>query len=487
MKFNHISTLFLASLTVYSCANQKEEKKKKPNILFIAVDDLRPQLGCYGNPQIKTPNMDLLAADGAIFNQAYCNIAVSGASRGSILTGLYPTKTRFTDYKVRVDIDAPGVKTMPQLFKENGYITMSLGKVFHHPDDALQSWSVTPWRPDYPDSLTQQVNWKDYQSAGNKLIAKTYTPENEVNVFVGKPFEWVEAEDDIYYDGKIANRAVEELAKAAEKEEPFFLAVGFLKPHLPFNAPKKYWDMYSKEDIQLAKNPFMPENAPSAAKSNWGELRAYYGVPKEGPVDDSLEFNLVHGYYACTSYTDAMIGKLLAQLKELDLEENTIVILWGDHGWLLGEHGLWCKHSTFEKAAHCPVLLKGPGINPYTEINSLIEYVDLYPSLCEFAGIPLPDHLDGRSFVPLLNDQKQQWKDAVYNRYGNGETIKTERFMYTEFQDDKGKIFARMLYDHSIDPEENKNIAEEPENATVVEELSSMLNSKISVLNPAIR
>lgn len=452
-----ISGLFLISLSGLTAQNQ-------PNVLFIAVDDLRPELGCYGKSQIKSPNIDKLAESGILFTRSFCNIPVCGASRASLLSGLRPNQHRFLNFSCFQDKDVPGVVSLPMHFRNNGYTTVSLGKVYHHETDGMGSWDRV-WRP----SPSTPTDWLDYQT---ELNIKTYkSPAAR-----GCPYEKADVPDNAYFDGRIADRAMDELRQFKKEGKPFFLAVGFLKPHLPFNAPKKYWDLYPGEQIRLAPNPFRPEGAPDAAMHNFGELRAYYSIPEKGPVADSTALKLVHGYYACVSYTDAQIGKLLDELDRLGLSKNTIVILWGDHGWHLGEHGLWCKHCNFEKVLHTPLILKAPGMKAGLKSSGMVEYVDIYPSLCELAGLPLPYHLQGRSFVPLIKDPDKPWKEEVYCRWIRGETIITKTHAYTEWFDDKsGRSFARMLYDHTSDPEENVNISEKPDNQNLITVLKEKL------------
>jgi arylsulfatase A-like enzyme len=442
-------------------AEKKVGGVKRPNVLFIVVDDLRPQVGCYGHKQMNSPNIDRLAADGVVFLRSYCQVPVCGASRASLLTGVRPTRSRFIGYNARADKDLPGVPVLPNHFKNSGYHTISNGKVFHHQTDCIDSWSEEPWRPEGP--------WRNYLLEENKNLAEKNSQG------AGPAYEAADVGDDAYFDGMIVDKAVSDLRRLKDMDKPFFLALGFLKPHLPFNAPRKYWDLYKREEIDLADNPFRPKGAPDAALHNWGELRAYEGIPKEGPLPDSIARTLIHGYYACVSYTDAQIGRVLAELDRLGLRDSTIVLLWGDHGWNLGEHGLWCKHCNFETSLHSPLIVCGPGIKAGTRTNALTEYLDIYPSLCELCELPLPGHLQGKSFVPLLKNPDLPWKKAVFSRFQDGDSVKTDRYRYTQWRDKDGKMYARMLYDHSLDPFENVNISEEPENQQLVQNLSKML------------
>ena len=472
-----IAIALLAGLS--ACQPKGDNQIKKPNILFIAVDDLRPELGCYGKSWIKSPNIDALANEGVLFQHSYCNIPVCGATRASILSGIYPTRTRFTTYFAKVDEDVPGVVTLPQQFKENGYETISFGKVFHHLSDGLQSWSETPWRPDYPTDIYTQEEWRDYRTHENLW---TYNDKNKGGL-AGPAWEKADVPDDTYYDGKTANKAVEELRSLANSDKPFFLAIGFLKPHLPFNAPAKYWDLYSHDEIELAPNPFFPENAPDEARYNFDELRAYTNMPKgDTLVNDEQARRLKHGYFACVSYTDAMIGKVLQTLKETGLDKNTIVVLWGDHGWSLGEHTHWCKHTCFHNSLQTPLIIKAPEIKP-AKTEALASYIDVYPTLCELAGIPKPAHLQGESIVNILKNPSLKGGEE-YCRYPHGESVVTERYVYTEYYNPKTEEYiSRMLYDHQNDPLENVNVSEKPEYKDVVLHLSEKLRAHVQRVN----
>ncbi len=453
----------VAGLTGRVFAQQQVRKVgKRPNVLFIAVDDLRPQLGCYGHEQMLSPNIDRLSTNGVTFLRSYCQVPVCGASRASLLTGVRPTRNRFLGYDTWAEKDLPGALSIAKHFRNHGYHTISNGKIFHHRTDCLDGWSENPWRP--------RGNWRNYLLEENIKLS-TESPGHN-----GPAYEMADIPDNAYFDGMIADKGISDLGRLKKMGKPFFLALGFLKPHLPFNAPKKYWDMYQRENIDLADNPFRPKGAPDAALHNWGELRAYHAIPEKGPLSDEMARTLIHGYYTCVSYTDAQIGRILGELDSQGLRDNTVVILWGDHGWNLGEHGLWCKHCNFETSLHSPLLIAGPRIASGVKTNALTEYIDIYPSLCDLCDLPIPGHTHGRSFVPLLKNPNLPWKDAVFSRYFNGDSVRTDRYLYTQWKRKNGDQYARMLYDHKLDPHENNNIAEQSENAKLVSKLSRMID-----------
>ena len=388
------------------------------------------------------------------------------------MSGNYPSINRFETWNQ--DRDLPGVVSLPMHFRNNNYTTVALGKVYHYRVDAQGSWDRV-WQPPVT------TNSRDYQSPENIQII-----DEQIRAGVtgrspnALPYERADVPDIAYFDGRIANRAIEELWSFKNSSEPFFLAVGFHKPHLPFNAPAKYWDLYDEKDIKLPPNMEFAKDAPGAARSQWWELRNYYGIPERGPVPDTTALRLLHGYYACVSYVDAQIGKLIETLNYLGMANNTIIILWGDHGFSLGENGLWAKHNSFKRASHSPLIVSVPWKNSGLRTDALVEFVDIYPSLVELAGLRPPFHLQGRSFAPLFDNPDQPWKEAVFYRTGNGETIVTAAHAYTEWiNPENGNTYARMLYDHETDPEETVNISEHPENKSLVNDLHERLHEHI--------
>lgn len=501
-RFLTFNIILIGVLTIVcSCSNPSantEHPLTKPNVLFIAVDDLRSDLGCYGNSLVKSPNIDRLSQEGLTFERTYCQMPICMASRSSILSGYRPDTYQgyFNGPLFVLDSNA---LSLNQHFKNNGYNTIGLGKIYHHKSDLKEGWSKPFFAPKegvWQDSVYQgQWYGRGYMGEEAQAIAREYDINNNSTAGRGPAFEIADVADSLYIDGVIAQQALKEL-RNMEKDQPFFLAVGFIKPHLPFVAPKKYWDLYDEADISLADNPYVPQDAPELAFTKWKELRNYYGMPGEGPVPDSLAKKLVHGYYACISFTDALIGRVLDELDKQGLRENTIVVLWSDHGWKLGEHSMWCKHTTYELDARVPFIISTPEMKTKGKNTmALTELVDVYPTLCELAGIELPAHLEGKSMVPLLDNPDLNWKEAVFTQFPSGDhswgrhkrkncpvevmgySMKTDRYRYTEWiKMEDGTIEARELYDHQTDADENKNVADAPENQELVNQLSKMLH-----------
>ncbi len=457
---------------------------RKPNVLFVVVDDLRPQLGCYGMPWVHSPHVDALAADSLRFARAYCQQAICAPSRSSVLSGCRPDTTGIYALDTPLRQTMPDLLTLPEHFKRNGYETVSVGKVYHHADDDLQGWSVAPFQ--------SKGDWKGRGYLTDEALEAIARCDAEQVVAggtrrgMGPPFEAADVPDDAYQDGKDANAAIAEIQRLRHLEQPFFLALGFHKPHLPFNAPKRYWDLYDPASLPLAANRFPPAGTTPFSLTDFGELRGYFGIPRHGDIPDQLARRLVHGYCACVSYMDAQLGKVLGMLKESGLWDNTVVILWGDHGWKLGEHNSWCKHTNFEIDTHAPLLARAPAMAAAGRTTTaLVEFVDLYPTLCDLCGLTIPEHCEGTSFAPLLDDPGQPWKDAAFSQYPRGGqimgyTMRTNRYRYTEWQDrTTGEVRARELYDHQADPQENVNAAESPEHANLLLQLAAQLRAAV--------
>ena len=457
----------------------------KPNVLFFAVDDLRPELACYGASHIHSPAIDRIAKAGVVFNRAYCQQAVCSPSRTSLLTGARPDTTRVYDLETHFRTTIPDVVALPEHFKKNGYFVQGMGKLYHGSLDDPPSWSV-PW-------TSPKTTHGAYAIEANRAIVERKVAETKALKAAGKkpvrtrdygpPTECADVPDATYHDGALAEMAVAALREIAAKKQPFWLGVGFIRPHLPFVAPKKYWDLYDPAKIELAPNPFRPRHAPEYAVLEGGELRTYDGVPK-GHLPDDMARTLKHGYYASVSYMDAQVGRVLDELERLGLKESTIVVLWGDHGWKLGEHDAWCKHSCVENDTHAPLLVSVPGMKAAgSRTDALVEFVDIYPTLADLCGLPLPSHLEGASFRPVLDDPKRPWKPAAFSQYPRGKlmgyTMRTDRHRFTMWVDakDHGKVDAVELYDHQADPQENENIAGRPDMAATVEALTAQLRA----------
>ena len=445
--------------------------QEKMNVLFLMADDMRPELGCYGIDAVKTPNIDQFAESAVVFQNAYCNIPVSGASRASMLTGVYPKyPNRFTHYAAKASKDCPDAIPMSGWFTQHGYHTVSIGKVFHHIEDHADSWSEPPYRtfPEGYDSYWAEYNrWELWQ---NEASARSINPKSKRGPFC----EWAEVPDTAYDDGKLALHAIAKLKHLKKQGKPFFLACGFWKPHLPFNAPKKYWDLYNRDEIPMPDNRFRPEGLPKQVQ-NSREIYAYARTTE--PEDFYFQQEAKHGYYACLSYVDAQIGKVISALDELGLADNTIVVLLGDHGWHLGEHNFLGKHNLMQHATQVPLIVRVPGMDKGNS-KSMVEFVDLYPTLCDLCQLPQPDkQLDGESFVPILKNRKAKTKDYVFIQWAGGCNAVDGRYNYAEWRNKNG-LAAHMLFDHKTDPKENKNQVEETKNKKTVEEISEWLKNK---------
>jgi iduronate 2-sulfatase len=471
-----------------------------PNILFIAVDDLRPEGEAFGPSPVRTPNIDALARRGTAFTRAYAQQALCSPSRTSLLTGRRPDATRIYDLQTHFRVTIPTVVTLPELFKRHGYHTEALGKIYHDGLDDSQSWSVPHWMPTVPwreaygkrETLEDVRRQRERLQAEGKPLEPVVLERDATTGTVlklgagpgvrGPSWEDPDVPDEALPDGELATKAMGALR--AIRDKPFFLALGFAKPHLPFVAPKKYYDLYPSERIPLAANPSPPHDVPAIAMHNSAELRQYPDVPKAGPITEEQARALRRGYFASVSYVDALIGRVLAELDRLGLRERTIVVLWGDHGWHLGEHGLWNKHSNFEVATRTALIISVPWQkSPDQRTSALAELVDVYPTLCELAGLPLPEGLEGSSLVPLLDDPSRTVKRAAFSQYPRpqqkamGFTIRTEQHRYTEWRSEAGDVVGVELYDHQTDPQENVNLAGRASSRAVADRLSAQLKA----------
>ena len=434
---NFISTSLKAGAAAFTTGllpKLRADANCQYNVLFIIVDDLRPLLGCYGHSEMHTPNIDALAKRGTLFNRAYCQFPICNPSRASILTGLRPETNGVQDNHTHFRDTVPDVVTLPQHFKNNGYHTRSIGKIEHRRtafnDELL--WSDPIWRP----SQTPLIDFLSWQA--------------------------LDVDDDELKDGKIAKRSIEVLEEI--KDLQFLLAVGFYKPHLPFNAPIKYFELY---DTQFS------ENVPDIIITPWNEGRYFPDIPTEGgPLSKEKTLELIRAYAASTSYMDAQVGRVLGQLDALGLTENTVVVLVGDHGFHLGENGKFAKRTIFEAALHSPLIVSFPGQSPRgVKTNALVELVDIYPTLCDLCQLPILSELEGLSMVPVIEEPERAWKTAVFSQVDvdPAHSIRTEQYRYTE------RRKAIELYDYHAAPDGTMNIAYLPENAELVEHLSERL------------
>jgi iduronate 2-sulfatase len=448
----------------------------KPNVLLILVDDLKPTLGCYGEAKAKTPNIDRLAARGMRFDLAYCNQAVCAPSRFNLMLGSHSTSTGLYGLGNQLRDHIPDAVTLPQHFAKHGYRTESLGKVFHigHGNNGdPASFSV----PHFHDKV---IEYADPASTdGGKLTREeAYFTNQKLGQIGSLPrgaaFENPDVQDATYADGRVAEETIKRLQAAKARREkdgtPFFIASGYARPHLPFSVPKRYWDLYDPTNLPQPAIEGPPVDAPRIANKTNSELANYSPVPNDGVVAGQLTQQLIHGYFAGVSYVDAQIGKVLDELDRLKLADDTIVVLWGDHGWHLGDHGLWTKHTNYEQANRIPLIIAGPGVaKPGSSTRQIASSVDIYPTLAEAAGLPKPagpQPMDGLSLVPVLRDPSARVRDHAYHMFPRkvlGRAIRTERYRLVEWNKAGGPANEAEieLYDYETDPLESRNHAKE--------------------------
>ncbi|WP_405293633.1 sulfatase [Algibacter sp. Ld11] len=523
-----------------SKTEQKEEPKKKPNILFLAIDDLRPEIGAYGSKIAITPNLDKLAGKGLLFNNAYCQEPICSPSRASLMTGARPeTINVIENFTYFRDLN-PDISTLPQLFWANGYETASTGKIYHNEKfgDAKLSWSRKPAfdkmvveKGQTPGGFALSENQEMFKKNMADMIAKYGEDAPRNGLGKGPAYEKADVPDYFYEDGYNAELAIATLKDMLEKnpDKPFFLGMGMKKPHLDWLAPSKYWDLYDPSQIELAAHTEGPVDGAAMGLHPSFELRARYGIPKKGPIDDDMARTLKHAYLACVSYVDAQIGKMIDALDEAGVRDNTIIVVWSDHGWHLGDMGIWGKATNYEIATRVPLIIWTPDMEEKIrgkKTEALVELVDIYPTLCELAGIEKPSHLEGQSFMPLLSNPNKEWKSAAFSQFPNpalrewaanplskgmretyfgplieeveariikqqgdkwdrdlfennvmGYAMRTDKYRVIIWKDyktsEKEPLFIE-LYDHENDPAETKNIA--GQNPQVVKELMIQFN-----------
>ncbi len=520
-----MTTMATAAVTAASASSRTPEATRPPNVLFLVSDDLRPMLACYGVPFIHTPNLDKLVARGTAFHHAYCQQSVCSPSRTSVMTGLRPDATRIYDNSTHFRVYNPDVVTLPQHFRHHGYHTQAFGKVYHSCferayvgttlDDA-PSWSAPSFFPS-PQYYHSEEGMRAARAifarrpqcgrdAGGGCLHNKLQPvaddmdrseavlDTWTDHFIQGPIsEAPDVPDHVPYDGQVAEHAVTFLRN--RPDTPFFLAVGFMKPHTPYVAPRKYWDMYDPATLPLALNPEAPRGMPPIALLKEHDHGAYEGVAMEGPVDDATARHLIHGYAACVSYMDAQLGRVLDELDAQGLAEDTIVVFWGDNGYHLGENSRWGKQTCFETATRCPMMIAAPKARDCGKTSHRpVELISLYPTLCDLAGLPVPPHVQGRSLVPLLDDAQASWPYGAYSQFPRpvrlsapdvkpepgdcmGYTIRTERHRLTIWRRllQPEKNDGVELYDYERDPLELTNVAGKPEYEGVEQELRARL------------
>ena len=536
-----LSVLFVMGI-IMSCYSQRQKESKRPkNILFIAIDDLRPEIGAYGSELAKTPNMDKLASQGLLFNRAYCQEAICSPSRASLMTGARPETINVVENFTYFREANPDIVTLPQHFIKNGYEAVHTGKIYHKPSfaDSELSWSREPAydkmtikKSNSPGGYALKEN-QDFSKKSREEAIDKYgknAPRNGLGK--GPAYEKADVPDYFYEDGYNAELAIATMNDMLQKnpDKPFFLGMGMKKPHLNWTAPSKYWDMYDRYEINLATQTEAPKNGATMGLHPSFELRARYGIPKYGSIDDSLAVTLRHAYLACVSYVDAQVGKIITALDESGQRDNTIIILWSDHGWHLGDMGIWGKATNYEIGTRVPLIVWTPDMpdeNRGKKTDALVELVDMYPTLSELAGLDLPEHLEGQSFVPLLDSPDRDWKTAVFSQFPSpalrewaanplskgmretffgpliedvevkiinqmkdkwdrdlfenklmGYSMRTEKYRMIiwrdRFQPDSDPVFVE-LFNHQTDLSETTNIAEE--NNELVQQLLTQFNT----------
>ena len=452
---------------------------RRPNVLFVAVDDLSPRLGGYGDAHAVTPNIDRLIDRGTAFTRAYCQMAVCGPSRASQLTGCRPDATGVNqNHQYNDDFVhrfAPAHPTAPTWFAEHGYHVRLGGKLHHERQGKIERATGEPI-PEKPGHFTDYVTQENLRTFDD-------TPRRPL-------FEAADVPDEAYKDGFLAAEAVAAMRQHVDSgdDRPLFLGVGFAKPHLPYTAPKKYWDLYDRDAIPLADAPDTPANVPGWTTASF-ELAGQYehAYTKESPVTDDVARHLRHGYYACTSYTDACVGKLLDALDETGLADDTLIVFWVDHGFHLGDNGMWGKHVNYEVATRVPLVFAGPNVPAGRKADRVTEMLDVYPTLCDLAGVTPPEHLEGVSLSGQIVGRADANPGVAYSQYPRasavGRCVRTPRWRYVEWRnrasaaDDAGQaentVRLRELYDHDADPHETTNVAADHPEA--VAELAALL------------
>lgn len=472
-----LAVLYLIFSSV-SCLSQA----KTPNIVFIAVDDLRPDLGCYGNSFVKSPNLDKLAAEGVLFENHYANVPTCGASRQCLLTGMRPiTRAHLGNNITEQVISDKPENAIPESFihllKRNGYRTIGIGKISHSADGYIYGYEEQPsQKKELPYSWDELFfDYGKWDTGWNAFFGYSNGENRQSMKKQVKPYEDGAVNDTGYVDGLTTQLAISKLKELKNDSKPFFLGVGLFKPHLPFNSPNKYWNLYQRDSIPISPNPLLPNNVSLRSLHDSGELNGYSLTDEQAtlvhPMSNEYAKKLKHAYYACISYIDQQIGLIVNEIKSLGLNENTIIVVWGDHGWHLGDQQVWGKHTLFENSLKSALIIKVPNNQNSISVSAIVETVDIYPSLLELCNINLSHPIDGESFVGLLKGNTMQKKEVAYGYYKDGISMRTDRYRITKyFRIAEPKI---ELYDHNTDPFETTNIA--LDNPDIVNELMPLL------------
>jgi arylsulfatase A-like enzyme len=513
-KSNRILCLYF----ILIAATVQAQQSKKMNVLFIAIDDLKPNLGCYGDKIVKTPNIDRLAKMGTMFMSNYCQQSVCGPTRASLMTGMRPDYTKIWDLKTQMRDMNPDILTLPQYLISMGYNTAGVGKIYH-PSSAINKIDPASWNQpypeatanDYPNGMGKPANTQ-YQNPATKLLfteKKQKTSDNDEDAASkkGPSTECLDVPDNAYEDGVNALFAKGQIISMSKMDKPFFLAVGFHKPHLPFVAPKKYWDLYNRSKMPLAEFQEHSSNGPEIAYHRSSELRNYTDIPEAATFNEvgnhvrlkeEKQKELIQGYYASVSYTDAQVGILLNTLDSLGTLNNTLIVLWGDHGWHLGDHDLWEKHTNFEAATRAPLIIAAPGYAP-GKTQSISEHLDIFPTICDLVKVPIPAHLQGKTLKPILQNKQTQIQKFAISQYPRklskeemdkgkftsnkimGYSLRTNSYRLTiwmnDFTTDQAfearKVFATELYDYTKDPLEKYNVFEDKKYTNIAQEMKN--------------
>lgn len=493
MRKSFCLAIFLCLLTV-ACSFLKGAARSsgppRPNVLFVFVDDLRPDLGCYGNKEVVSPYLDAFARESAVFTRQYVTVPTCGASRYSLLTGKLPATIAQLQNSAFEKLMAPNLHTeapesFVDLFRRNGYRTIGVGKISHAVDGYIY-----PYDGEKSGQLEMPQSWDEmlldpgiWKTGWNAFFGYADGSSRTSRNGNARPYESGAVEDEGYIDGLTVKVARDKLDELSRDDKPFFLGVGLFRPHLPFSSPAKYWELYDEEKLSLTPSPEIPQNVNPASLHVSGEFNSYKAGDEkpslQQPVSDAYARKLRHAYYASVSYTDAQIGKLLQKLKALGLEKNTVVVIWGDHGWHLGDHRVWGKHTIFERGVHSVLMVKSPGMKKKgVARHAIVSSIDIYPTLVELCNLPRPEGLDGRSFTPLLRRPDAAWDNVAYSYFNSGISVRNDRYRYTRYF--RSQVPAIELFDHQADPYENTNIAEKyPDITTQLDRVLEKGNTRL--------